>query len=416
MTAVQLARRGVPSVLIDGSGRMNRGVAYSTPEPVHLLNVPSGKMSAWPDRPADFADWLGDEGDTFAERRAFGRYLGHIADAHGDRVERRNVAVTGAHRLDGHWQISLADGSAMHASALVLGNGNQVPAPLGVMTGVPDGLFVNNPWGEDAKAAVSRLGSEGGDVLILGTGLTMIDTVLSLDAAGHRGRVVALSRRGLVPHPHAPHTPAEVAWEQIPAGNLLGLWRWLRRRSAEVGFRAAVDSLRPHSQRLWQSLPERQQRRFLRHARPWWDVHRHRIAPEIGRKLRSLVAEGRLEVVAGRLRSAEPKEGALQVSLTRRGSAEPEHRSFACAFNCTGPLGEMRRNEDPLLQHLLSSGTIRIDHLGMGLSVDRRSRAGERVWAVGPLTKGCYWEIVAVPDIRTQADAVADDIAQELGW
>jgi uncharacterized NAD(P)/FAD-binding protein YdhS len=243
----------------------------------------------------------------------------------------------------------------------------------------------------------------------------MVDLVLSLEAAGHRGKIIALSRRGLIPRSHADFDAAPVERGELPEGDLLGLWRWLRKRGAEVGWRAAIDSLRPHSHALWQSLEGEAQRRFLRHARPWWDVHRHRIAPEVARTLARLIGEGRLEIVAGRIISARDRGDALEVDYRRRGSRQPQMLEAAFAFNCTGPLHSIARTRDPLLRSLFDTGQVRPDHLGIGLDVDERSRAGERAWALGPLTKGRYWEIIAVPDIREQAAAVADDIKQELG-
>jgi uncharacterized NAD(P)/FAD-binding protein YdhS len=163
-------------------------------------------------------------------------------------------------------------------------------------------------------------------------------------------------------------------------------------------------------------LSPEQQRRFLRHARPWWDVHRHRIAPEVAQTIASLIAEGRLEVVAGRVISASETEDAIEVELRRRGSRDPSSRRYAYAFNCTGPLHAIGRTRDPLLRSLLDAGFVKPDHLNIGIEVDDRSRAvgGEHLWALGPLTKGRHWEIIAVPDIRDQAAAAANDIAAEL--
>lgn len=192
------------------------------------------------------------------------------------------------------------------------------------------------------------------------------------------------------------------------------MWRWLRKRSAEVGWRAAVDSLRPHSHALWQSLGDEEQQRFLRHGRPWWDVHRHRIAPEVAATIASLIAEGRLQVLAGRILSATNQPHGLLVELRRRGGQASRSVTFAYAFNCTGPLHSIDRTRDPLLRSLLDGSGVASDRLGIGLEVDENSRAGERIWALGPLTKGRFWEIIAVPDIREQAAAVADDIAAEL--
>jgi uncharacterized NAD(P)/FAD-binding protein YdhS len=419
ITAAQLARRGIGSVLIDGSGREGKGVAYSTTEPAHLLNVRAEGMSAWAGDADHFARHFEAQGGDrrgFAQRRLFGRYLGEILDeavAGGAEVAR--AAATRATWAQGVWEVVLADGRTIRAKGLVLAVGNQEPEPLGVFAGAGD-RFISDPWGPAAATAVRELVESGGDALLVGTGLTMVDLVLSLEAAGYRGRILALSRRGLIPRSHADFDPAPVAQKEIPTGNLRALWRWLRLRSGEVGWRAAVDSVRPYSHALWQSLDGAQQQRFLRHARPWWDIHRHRIAPEVAGTVARLIGEGRLQVAAGRIVSVRETDDSLEVEVRRRGAASFVAARFAYAFNCTGPLHAIGRTRDPLLRSLLDAGHMRPDGLGIGLEVDERSRVsgGERIWALGPLTKGRYWEIIAVPDIREQAAAVADDIAREM--
>ena len=419
--AAQLARRGIRTLLIDGSGRMGRGVAYSTMEPAHLLNVRAEGMSAWAGEPSHFAERFEREGGDrkgFAERRLFGRYLGEILEqavATGSLTCVAEQAV-GAERSAGAWRLGLDDGSERLARGLVLAIGNQEPERLRAFDGA-GARFVANPWGADAQAAISDLVDSGKDVLLIGTGLTMVDVVLSLHARGYQGRISALSRRGLVPRAHADAQPAPAALDEIPLGNLRTLTRWLRRRSGEVGWRAAVDGLRPHSHALWQSFDDVQQRRFLRHARPWWDVHRHRIAPEVARTIAGMIAGDQLQVSAAKISQVAARADGLEVTVRRRGADRNEIFSVAYAFNCTGPLHSIRRSNDPLLKALLDAGQIAADPLGIGIAVDGRSRAsgGERLWAMGPLTKGRYWEIVAVPDIREQAAAVADDIEQELG-
>ena len=418
MVAAQLARRGIGSLLIEGGGRTGHGIAYSTDEPAHLLNVRSESMSAWPDEPDHFARASGDR-SGFAERRRFGSYLRAILDeavASGHVEVVQGIAVA-AIPVGEEWRIDLKEGGTIFTQALVLAIGNQPPEPLNFEPEAAGERFISNPWSDQAKAAVREAAASGGDALLIGTGLTMIDTVLSLEAAGHRERIVALSRRGQIPKAHAEFMSAPVEASELPGGGLLGMWRWLRRRSAEVGWRAAVDSLRPHSHFLWQRLSLAEQRRFLRHARPWWDVHRHRIAPEVARQIVELVAAGRLEIVAGRIADVRPTGDGLEVAIRRRGKDDADLMRFAFLFNCTGPLGAIERSRDPILRRMLDDGLVRPDQLGIALEVDGRSRAegADRLWALGPLTKGRYWEIVAVPDIRTQAAAVAEDIANELG-
>jgi len=419
MAAAQLVRRGLGVVLVEGGGRAGLGTAYSTREPVHLLNVPAARMSAWPDRPDDFVAG-GHDPEGFAPRREFGEYLQTILDqAVAEGLKRADGTAVLAER-DGGWHVGLADGTKLVGRALVLAQGNQPPGTMRAGEGSDPALFVNNPWGSEARAAIARVAASGGDVLILGTGLTMVDMVLSLAAAGHRGRIVALSRRGQMPRAHAAHEAAPVEFAAVPQGNVLVLWRWLRKRSGALGWRGAVDALRPHAQALWRGFDPAEQGRFLRHARPYWDVHRHRIAPQVAEQLRSMIGEGRLEVVAGRMGMVREIDGCLSVEIARRGrpstaiGANGRGNCFSAVFNCTGPLGTMARTRDPLLRQMIDDGLVALDRLGIGLAVDERSSAGDRLWALGPLTKGEFWEIVAVPDIRVQAQEVADDIAREL--
>jgi uncharacterized NAD(P)/FAD-binding protein YdhS len=375
-------------------------------------------MSAWAGEPDHFVRRFEAEGGSargFAQRRLFGRYLGEILD---EAVRSGNVDVTEATAIsadrDGDsWRITFEDGSSTAAKAVVLATGNQEPEGLNAFANVGR-RFVRNPWGGEARGAVDDLARTGGAALLVGTGLTMVDLVLSLHAAGHKGRIVALSRRGLIPRAHADFDPAPVEADKLPRG-LRGLFRWLRRRSADVGWRAAVDSLRPHSHPLWQSLDAEEQRRFLRHARPWWDVHRHRIAPEVASTVAGMIADAQLEIVAGRIQAARETQAGIEVEYRRRGADRGRSETFAYAFNCTGPLHSIARSRDPLLRSLLDAGQVKPDHLGIGLEVTDDCRAGTDLWALGPLTKGRYWEIIAVPDIREQTAAVAEDIARELG-
>jgi uncharacterized NAD(P)/FAD-binding protein YdhS len=420
MVAAQLARKGIDSVLIDGAGRAGHGVAYSTRVPAHVLNVRAEVMSAWADDLDHFVRVAEEEGGNrrdFVQRQQFGRYLRGILE---ETLKSGRLKVVERHAVEaepseGGWTLQLDNGEEVRASGLVLAIGNQPPEPLPFGGDSP--RMIHNPWSAEAIAAIEDLAGSNRDVLLVGTGLTMVDAVLSLDAAGHRGRIIALSRRGLIPRGHLDTVPASVEAHDVPHGHVRTIWRWLRKRGAEIGWRSAIDALRPHSHGIWQSLPLHERKRFARHARPWWDVHRHRIAPDVARQLHIQIAEGRLEIVAGRIQSITDDKDGLTAAYRRRGESRVEEGRFAYVINCTGPLGTIARTSDPLLTGLLANGLAQPDELGIALDVDERSRVtgSERLWAMGPLTKGRYWEIIAVPDIRGQAAEVADDIAMELG-
>jgi uncharacterized NAD(P)/FAD-binding protein YdhS len=419
MVAANLARRGIRSVLIEASGQSGLGAAYSTREAAHLLNIRANNMGAWADAPGHFAEVEGLEANRFAERRRYGRYLRSILDdaIDGGCVQLIDDRAVEASQDATGWHIRLEEGGAVDSRALVLATGNQPPAELPFAQEAGDRL-IDNPWGEAAQSAISDAASAREDVLIVGTSLTMVDTVLSLDEAGHRGAIVALSRRGKIPLAGGLHDPAPVEWKELPPLKVREFAKWLRNRARLVDWRSAIDSLRPHSHRIWQSFSMEEKRRFLRFGRPWWDIHRHRIAPEVAATVATLVSERRLEIVAGRIVMVEPKNGGLAVTIRRRGKAQAEPpRIFGHVFNCTGPLADIGGTGEPLLRQLLDDGLVRPDELSIGFAVDERSRAGpaERLWALGTLTKGRYWEMIAVPDIREQAAVVAEDIAVELG-
>jgi uncharacterized NAD(P)/FAD-binding protein YdhS len=280
--------------------------------------------------------------------------------------------------------------------------------------GISPRRFVNNPWGPEARAADEHLAGTDKNVLLIGTGLTAVDHVLALDAHGHHGRITMLSRRGQVPRGHILYDPWPVDAQDVPLGNVLKVWRWLRKRAGQGNWRAAVDAMRPHTSMVWRSWDEEQQGRFMRHARPFWDVHRHRIATEVAERMKQLIGNGQLQIAAGRIQSMRETADGVEVDFCARCSGRVETRTFDTVINCTGPLHAMEQTQNPVIRQMLDDTLVAVDRIGIGLKVDESDRAGERVWAMGPVTKGNYWEIIAVPDIRGQAARVAEDIETEL--
>ncbi|HET9640074.1 MAG TPA: FAD/NAD(P)-binding protein [Allosphingosinicella sp.] len=402
IAAVEIARAapGATIVLIEKSGHFAQGAAYGTTSPGHLLNVRARNMSALAGEPLHFADWAAGEGygpDDYVPRRDYRRYLASLLD--GAAAVTRLTGEAVAVEDEG---IRLASGELVECDAAVLAGGNypsRLPAAFGPRA-------IHDPWGPEGAPALARAAAKGGELLLVGTGLTMVDMAVSLEEAGFSGHILAASRRGLVPRPHLSPAAAPLDWE--PPARLAALVRAVRARTP---WRASVDGLRPHSIALWQGLTDTEKRRFLRHLRPWWDVHRHRIAPRVAARIEAMRASGRLEVAAGRVARVEGDE----VTIAWRGGGELRRR-FDALVNCTGPEGDISRIRDPLIRGLLAGGRARPDALGLGLAVDPDSRVegsgpSPALYALGPLTKGAFWEIVAVPDIRGQAAGVARAIA-----
>jgi uncharacterized NAD(P)/FAD-binding protein YdhS len=412
LQALHLQRAGADVTLIERGPVAGRGVAYGTRQPEHLLNVPARRMSALADDPGHFSRWFADRtGGTeedYAPRMLYGDYLAGLLDEAGIvAVHGEAVDVVGS-------EVVLADGQRIAADAVVVAPGNFPPAaPRGIDTAALGEVWVDDPW----TGGLDGLGPRD-VVFLLGTGLTAVDVALTLEATGFRGRVVALSRRGLAPRSHGLREPIVAAREDL-VPSCTRMLRRVRERTEEVGWRSAVHELRSVTQWLWGQADLTERRRFLRHLRPWWDVHRHKLAPAVGATIETMQAEARLAVAAGRVISIERVEGGTEVRFRPRGRDGIERLRVARIVNCTGPEADIAHVGEPLLDALLASGRIRQDALRIGVDVDGECRAigadgqaSETLSVIGPVTRGRFWESVAVPDIRTQAAKVAERLTQ----
>lgn len=417
LLAINLMRHDGPrATLIERRPRqLARGVAYSAAHPRHLLNVRAGNMSALPDDPGHFVRWLEARGEgdrtTFVPRTLYGAYLREMFDEavarSGGRLAQRVGEVCSTDLADGV-ALTLADGARIDADAVVLALGNLPPhTPPGIDPAIlPDTAYAADPWASDIADGL------GPDdlVVLVGTGLTAIDAALLLDARGFAGQILAVSRRGLSPRPHVDGAPAPKGVSDKPQGTLSDLVRHVRARARDGGWRAAVDELRQVTQMMWGAADRGERARFLRHLRPYWDVHRHRLAPVVAERIDALVEAGRLRFTAGKLVSAMVAEGGVDLTWRPRGSEGAVVTRAARIVNCTGPQGDLLRSDEPLIRQLLGVGAIRPDPLRLGVDVDMQSRAirrdgtpDDRLHCIGPMTRGGLWEVVAVPDIRQQS-------------
>ena len=437
LLAAQLLRNApgpLQVALLERAGRVGPGLAYSTESPSHLLNVPAGGMSALLDDPEHFLRWIRrvepatGPGD-FVQRRRYGQYLEAVlreareGAAPGVGLEVLRGEALSVSRVGDTARVVLAHGRVLEARTVVLAVGNATPADLPVADG---GLYasphyVRSPWAEGALRHVLPHHS----VLLVGTGLTMVDTVLSLADRNHEGRIHALSRHGLLPHVHRPGVvagpPVAPAEPHRIRSILSALRREVRHTREDADWRGVVDALRPLTASLWRGLPEPERRRFLRHLRSFWDVHRHRMAPAVNDILQQLQRVGVMRIHAARVRGFQlTDEGWVLARVRPRGSAHEATFRVQHVINCTGPDASIGRGH-PLLRGLLDSRLVRTDALGLGLAtdaegalLDARGRASDMLFTLGPLRRGDLWESTAIPEIREQALALARRLLERL--
>lgn len=425
-------------LLIERTGQFGPGLAYSALTDNALLNVPAGNMSLDEHAPDDFVQYLRQKGHDahaheFVPRRLYGHYLqdrlNHIAQRAAPR--RQLVRVHGAttsiaaEPSGSRYAIAIDDGRRIVADRVVLATGHAKPAPLPAFSALQGtSFYVHDPW--------SMLPSRrpGGRVLIVGTGLTMADVVTELlDRPGAPEKIIAVSRRGFVPHerihgvtggpPEAPEAASIAADASLRA--VLSQFRQTAREVAERGgcWREVMAAVRTRTPPLWHALPLAERRRFLRHLQPYWDVHRHMLPPPVARVLRQARESGRLEFRAARITSALADKESVTVTLRLRGSGASEALRVDQVINCTGPATSPTQDSSALVRSLSEAGVLTPDVTGCGIAVDaecrlldRRGAAAAGLHYLGPWLRARDWEMTAVPDLRRAATALAHHLTQ----
>jgi uncharacterized NAD(P)/FAD-binding protein YdhS len=428
-TAVHLLRAGArgPVVLVERDDRLARGVAYSTTFPRHLMNVVAANLGGISGRPEHLMEWLADQGEPvgrgdFVSRVTFGRYLTDLlaqADAAAPGVLRTvRGSATRVVREDGRARVALADGSALEAGHVVLATGTPTSRDVPLAGGWPDdpGRYVRDPW---VSGALDRL-APGDDVLLVGTGLTMVDVALRLAAERPDVRMVGVSRTGLLPIPHRwPQGPVDTGYRPPPPGTSLAAQA--RAFRAAVGAaealggdaRDVVDAMRPHTQAIWRGFTDADRRRALRAYTRVWAINRNRMAPAAWGWIGDLRERGTLAIAAATPLAAEADGDGLAVTLRRRGTGAAEVMRFDAAVNCIGPADSPFGAGDPLYDGLREQGLARPHPLGLGLDTaagavcDADGAPQPWLSTLGWMRRGELWESVAIAELRDQAAAIA---------
>lgn len=421
MLAIHLASAADPPkvALIERKNTFGPGLAYGAASPEHLLNVPAGKMGAFPHQQDHFLHWARArpgaekiEPGEFLPRSLYGTYLKDLLQEathtesgpsllHGEAVD---IEPDG----DGHL-IHFSDGGKLATDQVILAWGNLPPGNPGNTSG-HENRFIRNPWSLEADAALES----PGDILIIGSGLTSLDLLASAKKIGRQGRIHVLSRHGLFPHVHRAASARErfLDPDNLPR-EILKLFRLVRSEikdaeSTGSDWRAVIDSIRPFTQSLWKGLPEKERRRFLRHLRTLWETARHRAAPVMNAIKEEMESSGQLIRQRGRLERLVSHADSMEVVFRPRYTRESKSIHVSAVINATGPESDPSRSGSTLLKNLLQRGLIRPDPLGLGVEVPRQpSQEEDPLHTVGSLRRGSLWESTAVPELRVQAAQLA---------
>ncbi|MET0380186.1 MAG: FAD/NAD(P)-binding protein, partial [Spongiibacteraceae bacterium] len=440
LAAVQLLRKpsdqNLRVVLIERHQPIGRGVAYGTAQDCHLLNVPAGRMSPLADDDAHFLNYLQRthpeiDGGYFAPRRRYGEYLHWLLDnAERDSAGRHEL-------LRVHDQAVDIENTPSNAARITLEGGNMVAANYVILASGVAGMrnpeiaaggeffsdlrYIADPW---LSCALDRIDARY-PVLLVGTGLTAVDIVISLRQRGFLQPIHALSRHGLLPIAHrASHHPLHIALPAALDDTAIGTratLHILRRYVAEVNksgtdWRDVMVALRPLTAQLWHKLHRGERARFLRHCQAYWEVFRHRLPPSVATELSAMLRLGALQIHAGRIAEIRATADTVDIHfLPRKSRGQNAVLRVGTVINCTGMSSNIRRSSAPLLQALQARGLIQSDAHGLGLLLDdnyapiaANGTASNVLFYVGPLLKAQFWEATAVPELREHVQRLVD--------
>lgn len=418
---------------------IGKGLAYDTADPSHRINVPATRMSLLPDDPDHFARWVEQQavvaddpdaarpnGDVYPRRGVFGAYVHDQLSSllQSGAVRHARAEVRSVTKIGDRWQVTASNGETVIADVVVIATTHPAPsAPLRLAHALAQHpRFIADPL-EPRCLDVIRPQDR---VLIVGNGLTSADVIASLTRRGHRGGLVSVSRRGLRSRGHAPLTQEPFGdFLNPPAKTALELLVRIRAAIRDAGksgltWHAVIDQVRMCGQEIWSHLPVHERRQVVRHLRPYWDVHRFRIAPQVEDVIDTALAEGRLQVERAGIGAVRTFSETIFVTLAGRG-APVQELAFDAVVVTTGPAHGQIFGQSDWLRQLAADGHVHLDPTGLGLACNARSQAldtkGEpdkSLLIAGPLARGYFGELMGLPQVSEHAVLVAQTVMDAI--
>lgn len=453
MTAVQLIEQAdctFELIIINPLQSFVRGIAYQADSAGHLLNVRTAKMSAYPDQPDHFLRYAMQQdvcrhiaadivAQSFLPRAFYGDYLQQIwqnavtlANQKNILIRQINAKVTQLLTDDIAIRLTLDNGTTLDSHYAVLATGNQPPG-IGILNELEDATivcrshyYIDDPWLSDVT-----LNKGDKAVLILGNGLTMVDTVMALRQQGNKQPILSLSRNGynMLAHPLQDVQYSDIGAELLGAGSLQQQVKIVIkhiRLLTQQGLSAepVIDAIRPYTQQLWRQLSVKEKRFFMKKIRHLWGVARHRLPADIYQKLQQMRFDGQLQLYAGKLLTAEEVDGGIKIQFYDKKTQKIKTAVVSAIINCTGPETDISKLKGHFLRQAEAEGIVVQDALRLGIKADvtcfrvynRQGRLHKNLFTLGPLLKGELWESTAVKELRLQAEQLAASLLQQISF
>lgn len=421
-------------VLIEKTGEFGAGDAYGTPYPFHLLNARAMDMSVYEHDPEHFVQWLSHSDlaapylakdqplalqylPRFIYRHYLQSVLAHLEQQSPSplTITRMTADIIRSESVGHQTELMARGGERVLVDKVVfcLGNPPVPPFPFAVPQ---DMQVIESPWEYTRMAAIHK----EANVAIVGSGLSMIDAVLSLHHAGHQGKITAVSRHGLLPLPHSAEN-VTLDW-QPKATTLRALVKAVREKAAAVvreggDWRSLMSTLRHAMPTWWASASVSTREQWLRHVLPYWNIHRHRVHDALHHLLETLAKQGQWQLLSGRVIKLENKSLWVQA----RGTHERQCIQAEWVVNCMGSGLRWKKGVFSVLDHLLETGCATLDSQSLGLAItpdhaliQKNGEASDTYYALGPLVKGMTWESIAAPEIRKQCVVLTKMLTQSF--
>lgn len=444
MTAVQLIRKSnqpCEILLIEKEQNIGRGVAYNAYSDKHLLNVSTKKMSAFPDHPEHFLDWVMQQDDfaekdktlianAFLPRKLYGDYLSGIweeaqqsAKAKAIKLSIINSSVMDLHMIEDAISLTIQHGAKLTVDQCVIATGNHIPKNPKIknMDFYQSQKYFRNPWKVESVQHIK------GDlpVLIIGNGLTMVDTVFGLLEQGFKGDIYSISPNGfnILPHRHGGLQYSKLTGELRGDMTLYELVKLVNKHIKtvrEYGFSAepVINSLRPYTQKIWQSLSNKEKELFMARLRHLWGVTRHRLPMHLHDKIQQLRIGGKLHVISGNIVNLKEDDRGVSVNYFSKEENRNKTLQVARVINCTGPNQNLMQQNEGFLKRCLLRGILTQDKLKLGISTNTKTlqvlnangNPHFNLFTLGSNLTGELWESTAVNELRVQAKNLANQL------